>query len=102
MAESLLRFARKFGPYRFTSTCRSRTKQAELYASFLAGESEFPVAAPGHSAHEQGLAVDIARQDIDPYRDLVLHFIGASWRQADPSLRWSEKDPIHFEWRPDG
>lgn len=100
MAESLLRLARKFGPYRFTSTCRTTAEQAALYANYLQGNSDYPVAAPGHSAHQKGLAVDMAREDIDPHRDVVLWLIGASWREADPSLHWSESDPIHFEWRP--
>jgi len=100
MAESILSLARRFGPYRVTSACRSSREQAKLYADFLEGKSEFPVAPPGKSAHQKGLAVDIASESIDPYQDLVLHAIGASWRQADPSLVWSESDPIHFEWRP--
>lgn len=98
MAEHLLSVARKFGPYRFTSTCRNRAEQARLYAD--RENNPFPVAPPGHSMHERGLAVDMSRDDMDPYQDLVLHLIGASWRQADPSLHWSESDPIHFEWRP--
>lgn len=100
MAESLLRLARKFGPYRFGSTCRTQAEQARLYKAYLAGQSDFPVAPPGKSMHQRGLAVDMDRPDVDPYKDLVLHLIGASWRQADPSLHWSEEDPIHFEWRP--
>lgn len=98
MAEALLRTAKKFGPYKFTSTCRNRAEQARLYAD--RANNPFPVAPPGHSMHERGLAVDMGRADIDPHRDLVLHMIGASWRQADPSLHWDESDPIHFEWRP--
>jgi len=100
MAESLLRFAKRYGPYRLTSACRSHKEQARLYDDYLQGRSEFPVAAPGHSAHERGLAIDMGRPDVDPYRDVVLHLIGASWRESDPSLVWNESDPIHFEWRP--
>ncbi len=100
MAESLIRIARKFGPYKITSSCRSRSEQTQLYRRFLAGESDFPVAPPGHSAHQKGLAIDIARGDMDPYRDLFLHVLGQSWRSGDPSLVWDASDPIHFEWRP--
>jgi LAS superfamily LD-carboxypeptidase LdcB len=100
MAEHLLRLLRKFGPYKITSACRSEAQQRKLYQAYLDGKSEFPVAAPGHSAHQRGLAVDIARDDIDPFKDLVLHLVGASWREADPSLHWGESDPIHFEYRP--
>jgi len=100
MAEHLLRIAKKFGPYVITSSCRTQAEQERLYAAWLQGKNEFPVAQPGHSAHQLGLAVDIARGDVDPYQDLFLNVLGASWRSADPSLHWSEADPIHFEWRP--
>ncbi len=100
MAESLIRIARKFGPYRITSSCRSRSEQTRLYRDFLEGKTDFPVARPGHSAHQKGLAIDIARGDMDPYRDLFLHVLGQSWRSGDPSLVWDASDPIHFEWRP--
>jgi hypothetical protein len=100
MAERLLRIAKRFGPYRVTSACRSHREQERLYAAYLRGENEFPVLPPGQSAHEKGLAIDIARRDVDAYQDLFLHVLGASWRETDPSLHWSESDPIHFEWRP--
>lgn len=100
MAEALLHLAKRFGPYRITSSCRSEAEQARLYKAYQEGRNAFPVAAPGHSAHQKGLAVDMGRADIDPYRDVVLHLIGASWRESDPSLVWDESDPIHFEWRP--
>ena len=100
MAERLLRVARKFGPYRVTSSCRTQEQQERLYRDWLGGLNEFPVAKPGHSAHQVGLAVDISRKDMDPFQDLFLHVLGASWREIDPSFVWSETDPIHFEWRP--
>ena len=99
LAESLLAFARRFGPYHFTSTCRTEAEQQWLWAH--RGTNPFPVAPPGRSMHQAGLAVDMARDDIDPKRDLVLHLIGAKWREADPRGRlvWGESDPIHFEYR---
>jgi LAS superfamily LD-carboxypeptidase LdcB len=100
MAEALLRLARKFGPYHITSSCRSTRQQERLYKAYLAGESDYPVAPPGHSAHQRGLAIDIARDDMDPHSDLFLHTLGQSWAAADPALRWSATDPIHFEYRP--
>ena len=100
MAEDLLRLARRYGPYVITSACRTQVEQTRLYKLYLEGKNEFPVAPPGHSAHQKGLAIDIARRDVDPYRDLFLHVLGASWASADPSLRWSASDPIHFEWNP--
>lgn len=98
MAEHLIRFAKRFGPYRITSGCRTHREQARLRRLYEEGESEFPVAPVGHSAHERGLAVDIRRPDVDPFQDLFLHALGASWREA--GLVWGESDPIHFEMRP--
>ncbi len=100
MAEDLLRIAKRYGPYRITSSCRSMEEQERLYFDYEMGLTRFPVARPGHSAHQKGLAIDIARGDVNPYQDLFLHVLGAAWRSADPSLRWSEADPIHFEWQP--
>ena len=100
MADSLLRVARRYGAFRVTSSCRSMAEQTKLYDDFLHGRNEFPVAPPGHSAHQKGLAIDIAQKGVDPYQDLVLWLLGASWRETDPSLVWDESDPIHFEWRP--
>lgn len=45
-------------PVTVTSVRRSRARQAALYRSFLAGESRFPAAPPGRSAHEYGMAWD--------------------------------------------
>lgn len=100
MAETLLHIARKFGPYHITSACRSMAQQKRLYDAYLAGQSAFPVAVPGHSAHQRGLAVDIARDDMDPYQDLFLHLLGSEWAAASPQLVWDRSDPIHFEFRP--
>lgn len=101
MAEGLLKIARKFGPYRITSACRSTQEQERLYKAYLRGENEFPVAPPGHSAHQKGLAIDIARDDIDPFADLFLQLLGNDWANADSHLVWDKSDPIHFEYRPD-
>ena len=100
MAEHLLHYMRKFGNYRITSACRSEAEQRRLYDDYLHGKNEFPVAPPGQSMHQRGLAVDIAQRAIDPYRDLFLHVVGASWRSLGHGFRWSEDDPIHFEWLP--
>lgn len=102
MAEALLAFgrARLKGNFQVSSSCRTRAEQARLYAD--RANNPFPVLPPGHSMHERGLAVDIHQPGIDPYHDLSLHVLGALWRETDPSLRWGESDPIHFEWRPPG
>lgn len=100
LADALLKLARRYGPYRITSGCRSLQEQTKLYQAYQAGQNEFPVAPPGHSAHQKGLAVDIARADVDPYQDLFLQLLGMSWAEADPHLIWNRSDPIHFELRP--
>lgn len=73
-----------------TSVRRSRARQARLYRAYLAGRNPFPVAPPGKSAHEHGLAWDM----VGPLSEL--RRLGRIWR------RWGGKwggaaDPIHFE-----
>jgi LAS superfamily LD-carboxypeptidase LdcB len=100
MAESLLRVARRYGNYHITSSCRTAQEQGRLRQAYLEGRNDYPVAPVGHSAHQKGLAIDIANRDIDPHRDLFLQLLGSSWVEADPRLIWSASDPIHFEFRP--
>lgn len=47
----------EFGPVTITSGYRSREDQARLYAN--RGSNPYPVAAPGMSEHERGLAADL-------------------------------------------
>jgi len=75
----------------FTSGYRTRAKQAQLYNRFLAGRSKYPVAPPGHSAHERGLAFDIG----STAEGLAV----AGRHAADLGLSWSPRDPVHFEVR---
>jgi hypothetical protein len=44
---------------RVTSVLRTHSQQQRLYDSFLRGESYYPVAPPGSSAHEYGFAFDL-------------------------------------------
>jgi len=74
---------------RVTSVVRSRARQAALYRLFLAGRSKYPVARPGRSQHEYGLAWDMVTV---PYS--ALYTLGSWWQQVGG--RWSRKDPIHF------
>jgi len=60
---------------RVTSTCRSRSAQQRLYDSFLRGESHYPVAPPGTSAHEFGYAFDMIAATTED-----LHDLGSVWR----------------------
>jgi len=75
---------------RITSVKRSRAQQVALYRDFLAGRSRYPVARPGTSKHEFGLAFDMV---TEPYS--ALWQLGALWKKAGGF--WSETDAIHFE-----
>jgi hypothetical protein len=77
---------------RLTSTRRSHSQQARLYRRFLAGLSEFPVAAPGHSAHELGLAFDLIVTPLTALADL-----GNVWEGWGGTWGGRFHDPIHFE-----
>lgn len=92
--EALMRLSGLAGArsIRITSARRSRAQQEALYARFKAGQSIYPVAVPGTSAHERGFAVDLVTEPMTALAEL-----GAGW-QALGGI-WSPKDPIHFEIR---
>lgn len=74
-----------------TSGYRSYDTQARLYREYLAGQRTLPVAPPGQSKHQRGLAVDI---DLPQYR-AYLPALGQFWRSLGG--RWFASDPVHFE-----
>jgi len=78
---------------RVASTTRTYREQAQLRANYLAGKSRYPAAAPGHSAHERGIAFDLAASPAA--LALAGRYAGAF------RLRWgggfSPPDPVHFE-----
>lgn len=76
---------------RVTSTRRSHAEQKRLYEKFLRGESRFPVAPPGRSAHEYGWAFDMV---VTPFE--ALSDVGAFWQGMGGV--WGASDPIHFEY----
>jgi len=81
-----------------TSSFRSSSKQAELYAKWRSGESTIPAAPPGGSLHEYGLAFDLARIGKDPLTDPLLAWLGAVWEHWGG--RWGgQRDPVHFQPR---
>jgi len=87
-AAALLREAR--APVVITRTRSSHRFQRSLYARAQLGGNPFPVAPPGRSAHQVGLAWDM----VGPLPEL--RRLGALWR------RWGgvwggAVDPIHFE-----
>jgi hypothetical protein len=72
---------------RITSAYRSHAKQAWLYDRYIRGLQQYPVAPPGTSDHERGLALDVVSTDTRKLVNLLTS-IGLSW--AGPV------DPVHF------
>lgn len=77
---------------RVTSAKRSRAQQTALYKNFLAGKATYPVAPPGSSKHERGLAVDIV---VTP--PAMQNVLGTWWRSVGGVWGGQFNDPIHFE-----
>ena len=76
-----------------TSTYRTLQQQTKLYDQFLAGQSKYPVAPPGTSAHEFGYAFDLA---VDNSTDLT--DLGTVWEQWGGVYGGRFGDPVHFEY----
>jgi len=74
-----------------TSTLRSTQEQTRLYRAHLAGAGGYPVAPPGLSAHEYGLAFDLVVSPITYLPD-----VGAVWISWGGG--WSPSDAVHFEY----
>lgn len=95
-AEELVRQLRAAG-YRatITSVRRSRSQQAALYARWLRGENPYPVAPPGSSAHELGLAWDMdVRGGASPNGQDAAPVAGSVWRSWGGT--WAPSDRVHF------
>jgi D-alanyl-D-alanine carboxypeptidase len=91
-AQSLVDLAGRAGVQpRVTSTLRSRTQQERLYRQFLRGETKYPVAPPGTSAHEFGYAFDMVAATTED-----LHDLGQVWQSWGGV--WSPSDEVHFEF----
>lgn len=73
-------------PLRITSGLRSRVEQEELWRN--RGRNRYPVARPGTSAHERGLAVDVSVLDLAA---LVPIATRAGLCRPLPTA-----DPVHF------
>ena len=89
--ERLLGEAR--APVTVTSVRRSHRFQQSLYARAQLGGNPFPVAPPGYSAHQVGLAFDV----WGPLPEL--RRLGALWRSWG-GVWGGSVDPIHFELGP--
>lgn len=80
---------RYFPGLQVTSVYRSKTEQRRLWNN--RHNNPFPVAPPGRSLHEYGLAWDM----VGP--DHVLAEAGRVWNSWGGN--WSKTDKIHFEVR---
>lgn len=78
---------------RVTSTLRTYSYQAKLYRDFLAGRNAYPVAPPGTSAHELGLAFDIVTSPMSALADL-----GTVWEGWGGVWGGRFGDEVHFEF----
>lgn len=76
---------------RITSTVRTRLEQTRLYNLWLQGKNPYPVAVPGTSKHERGLAFDMVSEHLDQ--------LGAVWTSWGGRWGGSFGDPVHFELR---
>ena len=89
IARNLPRVARSHGfRVRITSGWRSYQTQMKLYNDWYRGLSPYPVARPGTSRHEKGMALDILSTNTGALVSL-LNSVGLRW--GGPS------DPVHFE-----
>lgn len=80
-------------PVQVTSTRRSLRDQRVLYARYLAGRNPYPVAPPGSSDHELGLAFDVGAT-TGPRPSPYLAWLGAIWQAMGG--QWSPNDEVHF------
>jgi len=81
-------------PARITSTVRTRAQQTRLYKTGAGVQPGAPVALPGTSTHEWGLAFDLVADNYDDQAFLgeLAEFYGLVW-----GGRFSTPDPIHFQ-----
>jgi LAS superfamily LD-carboxypeptidase LdcB len=80
-----------------TSGWRSYEEQAALYAEHVAGTRTTATAAPGHSNHQSGRALDIATESSKSstsYKWLAAHAHAFGFVRTVPSETW------HWEYRP--
>lgn len=95
-AEQFFDYVHRFdGRFVVTSALRSFQEQARLRQRYLLGQSQIYAAPPGRSMHQLGLAFDMARLGIDPFKDDLLAQAGALWNSIGGV--WHASDPVHFE-----
>jgi hypothetical protein len=84
-AEYLLAVARAYGLHpTVTSAVRSRAEQQRLFDRYRAGQSKYPAAPPGRSAHEYGMALDAVVPESEwPLWNAIRSAIGFHWDASD-------------------
>ncbi len=75
-----------------TSTFRTKSEQQFLFNMFLRGNTTFPVAPPGSSRHEFGLAVDLVAVPPSDLPQVVETMRAVGFRWAGPA------DSVHFDF----
>lgn len=75
-----------------TSTFRTKSEQQFLFNMFLRGNTTFPVAPPGQSRHQFGLAVDLVAVPASDLPEVVtvMRSVGFRWAGA--------RDSVHFDF----
>lgn len=76
---------------RVTSVLRSTAEQGRLYKRYLANQAGYPVAPPGLSAHEYGLAFDMVVSPLEALSD-----VGDVWNSWGGE--WFPSDAVHFQY----
>lgn len=84
--------ARQRIPAQITSGYRTHSQQRALYSRYLRGLNPYPVAPPGTSDHEFGLAVDLWAGS-----DELTDYLGRAWKAAGGL--WDVSDRVHFSLR---
>lgn len=72
-----------------TSTRRTIAEQKRLYEAWRRGQHAYPVAPPGQSAHNYGLAIDLVSRNNNWLGRVWCHWGGL----------WSMRDRVHFGLR---
>lgn len=73
---------------RVTSTYRSLSEQRRLYNLYLRGQHPLPVAPPGASLHNYGLAFDMVSANQE--------WLGVVWEAVGGRWGGRFRDPVHF------
>lgn len=79
-----------------TEAGRTRARQQELYAQYLAGQLVAYAARPGESKHETGSALDLVTAHA-AHRWMLTH--GAAYGWTRPLLHATKPEPWHWEYR---